>query len=345
MVNRRMLLSGVLAIAGHATISRLQAAETGIGRDTVVRRFAELVRREYQDDAIGAALADRLLARLATGQYESADSATALAAALMQDVSAVTHDRHFHVLAGMHHGSAPSIRPGRRQSRPDPAWLAQMRSENFGLHGVEILDGNIGRIDLRRFYSPFDEVAARLGAAMELVADTRSLIIDLTRNIGGDPAGVAHLSSYFLAREPFVLNRLHWRSSGVEDFRTTAALPGPGYGEERPVIVAVSRDTFSAAEEFAYNLQALDRAVIVGQPTAGGANHAEMFPVGMDVVAFIPCARAENPVTGTNWEGDGVQPDVRAESDTIASEAHQEALRQTARKLSAGTNKTIFRGD
>ncbi len=344
MINRRMLLSGVLAVAGHAMIPRLQAAETGVEHDTVVRQLAELVRREYQDEAIGAALADRLLTRLATGKYASADSAAALATALMQDVSAVTHDRHFHVLAGMHHGNAPSIRPGQRSSRPDPAWLGQMRSENFGLRCVEILDGNVGRIDLRRFYSPFDEVAARLGAALELVADTRSLVVDLTRNVGGDPAGVAHLCSYFFSREPFVLNRFRWRSSGVEEFHTTAALSGPGYGEERPVIVAVSRDTFSAAEEFAYNLQALGRAVIVGQTTAGGANHAEMFPVGGDVVAFIPCARAENPITGSNWEGDGVQPDVPAESDTIASEAHQEARRQTARKLSAGTNGTILRG-
>jgi hypothetical protein len=336
MINRRMLLSGILAVAGHAMVSRLQAAETGAERDAMVRRLAELVRREYQDEVIGAALADRLLARLAAGAYESADSSTALAATLMQDVSAVTHDRHFYVLADMHHGGSPSIRPGRRLSQPDSAWLGQMRSDNFGLRSVEVLDGNVGRIDLRRFYSPFDEVAARLGAALELVADTRSLVVDLTRNIGGDPAGVAHLCSYFFAREPFVLNRFHWRSSGVEEFRTIAVLPGPGYGEERPVIVAVSRDTFSAAEEFAYNLQALGRAVIVGQPTAGGANHAEMFPVGGDVVAFIPCARAENPVTGSNWEGDGVRPDVRAESDAIASVAHREARRQAAARGSDG---------
>lgn len=321
------MIRGALAGAACLFAGALRAADFAAAREAAVRRFAALVRDQYHDAAGGRALADRIASRLASDGYSDIGTAGTLAAALMEDVAAVTPDPHFHVMEGMDHGAAPSIRPGQRSSRPDPAWLLAMRRNHFGVHGATILAGGIGRLDLTQFYGPFAEVTARIGAAMRVVADTRGLVIDLTRCIGGDPAGVAHACSYFFDREPFVVNRFHWRA-GVEEFRTTRDLAGPGYGEKRPVVVAVARDTFSAAEEFAYNLQALRRATVAGERTAGGANHAEMLPLGAGLVVFIPLARAENPVTRDNWEGRGVEPDLAASSDEIVPAAHREARRR-----------------
>ncbi|MBA3272840.1 MAG: hypothetical protein H0T11_03080 [Chthoniobacterales bacterium] len=44
-----------------------------------------------------------------------------------------------------------------------------------------------------------------------------------------------------------------------------------------------SNHTFSAAEEFAYDVQNLKRGTIVGETTAGGANPVDIFRLGRSV--------------------------------------------------------------
>lgn len=321
---RRFMLSAIsVSLAGLAAAGR-PAAARGLSPDlgASARAFADLAEREYHDGAVGAALARAVRDRLAAGGFDLS-SPDALAAGLMDAALTVTGDKHFAVMAGMHHGMAPSIRPGARRLRPDPAWLGQMREDGFGVARVDVSAAGIGLIDIRRFYSPHTEVRRAVGEAMAQVADAKALVFDLTQNIGGDPAGVAFVSSHLFERAAFVVNRFRWRTSGVEEFSTTKDLAGPVFPESRLVFVATSASTFSAGEEFAYNLQALKRATIVGERTAGGANHAEMFEIGEDIVAFIPCASAENPVTGGNWEGEGVKPDTPA----AAAEAVETAIR------------------
>jgi hypothetical protein len=300
--------------------------QAGFDPTGVARVFADLARREYHDPERAERLAARIETKALEGLYAAATAARELAAALMRDAVETTQDRHFYVLAGAHHGAAGSIRPGRRAARPTAGALQSMRADAFGVGRVE-MQGDVGVVAIRRFYSPFAEVRAAIGAAMAKVEGARALAFDLTANLGGDPAAVAYVASYLFARPPFVINRFVWRTSGVEEFRTTAELDGPAFPERSPVFVAVSRDTFSAGEEFAYDLKALGRAVIVGERTGGGANHAEMFPLGPDLVAFIPCARAENPVTGGNWEGTGVDPDLAASKADALSAAIAQAAR------------------
>jgi C-terminal processing protease CtpA/Prc len=55
--------------------------------------------------------------------------------------------------------------------------------------------------------------------------------------------------------------------------------------------------------------------VIVGEPTGGGANPNRFFPVGNDLEVSISIGRTVNPVSGINWEGVGVQPDVAIPAD------------------------------
>ena len=63
---------------------------------------------------------------------------------------------------------------------------------------LEILDGNIGYLDLRSFQSAHvgGETAA---AAMAFLSNADAVIIDLRRNGGGDPTMIQLLSSYFFA--------------------------------------------------------------------------------------------------------------------------------------------------
>ena len=68
----------------------------------------------------------------------------------------------------------------------------------------------------------------------------------------------------------------------------------------------------------------LKRATIVGETTGGGAHPVSGHRIDDHFMIGVPFARAINPISGTNWEGTGVEPDVKV--------AAADAL-ETARKL------------
>ena len=302
-----MILSGSVLAAS--------SSEVGL----TVRHLAQITRSEYHDQQLGSAIADRLLAGLAEGRFQSATSEI-LAEKLNSEIMAVSNDAHFVVMPGIMAGMR-RVPPTEPHSQTDPLSRAELQfleGESFGVAVAEVLPGNIGRIAIRpQFYRPAPEVRQRFARAMALVSGTSGLIIDLTETIGGDPKGVAHFLSYFFDRAPFVVNRFKWRNLPVEEFWTTAEPGGPKYGEARPVAVLVSDSSYSAAEEFAYDIQVLGRGIVVGQMTPGAANHALPVDLAGGFTAFIPKARAENPVTGKNWEGIGVRPSVETKTPTI----------------------------
>jgi hypothetical protein len=198
--------------------------------------------------------------------------------------------------------------------------------DNFGIHRVERLDGNIGYLDLRRVPAP-ENAGPAITAAMELVCGTYALIIDLRRNGGGSPEGVAFWCSYLLAEEPTHLNDIFHADTGeTRQFWSYPYLPGHRY-LDRPVFVLTSSRTFSGGEDFAYTLQALGRAEVVGETTGGGAHPTRPFPISAAVHIGIPFARSVSPVTGTNWQGTGVIPDTAVPADQAYDLAHAKALR------------------
>jgi hypothetical protein len=53
------------------------------------------------------------------------------------------------------------------------------------------------------------------------------------------------------------------------------------------------------------------RATIVGETTGGGAHPVSGHQVGDYFMIGVPFAKSLDPVTKTNWEGTGVEPDVK----------------------------------
>jgi tetratricopeptide (TPR) repeat protein len=160
---------------------------------------------------------------------------------------------------------------------------------------------------------------------MQFVSNVDALIIDLRRNGGGNPATIQYICSYFFAERTH-LNSLYWRQGDrTEEFWTLDDVEGAKMPIV-PIFVLTSRRTFSGGEEFAYNLKTRKRATLIGETTGGGANPGGGFPLPEGFSMFVPTGRAINPVTGTNWEGTGVEPDIACASD----EAYDLALEQAA---------------
>ena len=317
------------------------AAEQLSSREIVIKALA-LLRENYVFPELAEQVATAVEVRLAAGEYDSLDEIT-LTELLTSHLQETSGDRHLRVQLGGARG--PGRRePGRGPSEPDrdradrdsgePAdrevRRLQMRRrgrlDNFGIHRVERLDGNIGYLDLRRVPTP--EIAGpAITAAMELVAGTYALIIDLRRNGGGSPHGVALWCSYLIAEAPTHLNDIFHADTGeTMQFWSYPYLPGSRY-LDRPVYVLTSSRTFSGGEDFGYTLQALGRAEVIGEVTGGGAHPTRPFPISAAVHIGIPFARSINPVTGTNWQGSGVIPDTQVPADQAYGVAYTKALR------------------
>src|SRR4029077_14807831 len=146
-----------------------------------------------------------------------------------------------------------------------------------------------------------------------------------SRQCGWRPVMVAFVSSYFFSR-PVHLSDIYEREqhATVESW-TLPFVPGPKF-VGKPIFVLTSPRTFSGAEEFAYDLQMLKRAVIVGEQSGGGAHRAVSSRIGDRFEIAVPIARYVNPVSGTNWEGSGVGPDIRVREELSVQAAYRAAL-------------------
>jgi C-terminal processing protease CtpA/Prc len=196
---------------------------------------------------------------------------------------------------------------------------------NYGLERAERLAGNVGYLEIRSFNFDAEMVDSALAAAMNFLGNTQALIIDVRRNRGGDPRMVAAVCSYLMKPNTLV-NQFYWRPLNRWDEFRTGAVTGRYHGTTKPVYVLTSDETFSGAEEFAYDIQTQKRGEVVGDTTGGGAHPGGMRRVTDKFGVWVPSGRAVNPVTGTNWEGVGVRPDVAVTAKDALRTAHLRAL-------------------
>lgn len=258
------------------------------------------LRAGYVLQTEGEKAAEVLEGALAAKAYDKIADTDAFASKLTTQLQDLTGDSHVRVIAG-----SPFAGPTPSSVPPSPDLLASR------------LDTKTGYIKLKRFPPPEDFKPA-IDKAMHDLVDTSAMIIDIRGNGGGHPASVAYLASFFLPADmPVHLNDLIWRNRGTSTFRTEQfwSSATPVTYIDKPVYVLVSSKTYSAAEEFAYDMQVLRRATIVGEGTRGGANPGGLNDLGFGVFVVIPTGKARNPMTKTNWGGTGVQPDIRVAAD------------------------------
>jgi C-terminal processing protease CtpA/Prc len=287
----------------------------------------------YVFPEVGEKIAELLGERLASGAYADISTDEAFAEAVTADLQSVNGDKHLRLLHSV--TEVPVDDPF------DAAlYRAEVEVSGYGFARVETLPGNIGYVETLMLHDP--QVAGdRAVAAMTLVAGTDALLLDVRRNRGGTPGMVALICSY-LFDEPVHLNSIYDRASGLTDQSWTLPyVPGPRFGGGKPIYVLTGAQTFSAAEELAYDLQSRDRATVIGERTRGGANPGTRYRVGPHLKSAVPSGSAINPVKGDNWEGVGVSPDIEIPAERAFDHAYGLALRHVLTLGEQGARRQV----
>ena len=304
------------------------ASVTEEEKKQVLDSITSILERDYVFPEVALEMNAFVKKRFNEGAYKKINDPFAFGQILTSDLQQVSKDKHLRVrfepenIANRRNAAvseSDSIRLA--QSR-----LKQARSENYGFKKVEILEGNIGYLELTACFGVDEEAGATAQAAMNLLSNADALIIDLRQNGGGSPQMIQLISSYLFGPSRVHLNNFYNRPRNNQT--QTWTLPYVP-GKRRPdmdVYVLTSSYTFSAAEEFSYNLKNLERATLVGENTGGGAHPGGTRIATDRFTIWVPDGRAINPITKTNWEGVGVKPHIEVEAKEALAVATVKAL-------------------
>jgi len=290
----------------------------------LVDKIAKILKDSYVLPAEGKLMSDYIKACLKNNYYDKISDPSQFADSLTAGLQSVCNDKHLSI--NYDPEAEKTFDEGLGNNNPDKEYSDEMKKDNYGFKKVERLSGNIGYIDIRSF-SPPEESKETVASVMEFLSNSDAVIIDLRKNGGGSPYGVQLFCSYFFGTQPVHLNDIYSRDNSREEYWTIPDIAGKRM-PDMPLYILTGSYTFSAAEEFAYDLKVLKRATIIGESTRGGANSGGVASLGSGFVMFVPKGRAVNPETKTNWEGEGVQPDLPIASDKALEQAEILALRQ-----------------
>jgi len=300
-----------------ARVANLSEAE----RSEVLRIVVDDLKKYYVAPPMGEKMADAVLAHDKHGDYSYVTDGEWFAALLTTQLREVSHDLHL------------SLRYSARKlpdsiDEPAPEEIAQYRQDmartNCTFASVKILPGNIGYVKFNEFPDP-QVCQDKVTSTMQTIAHADAVIFDLRANRGGDPHMVSLIASYFFDH-PTHLNDIYNRSeNSTQQFWTLPSVPGPRLAH-KPLYVLTSSDTISAAEEFCYDMKNLKRATIVGEVTAGAAHLVRPQRIDDHFMFNLPAGQPINPISKTDWEGTGVQPDIPVERSAALDTARKLAL-------------------
>lgn len=301
----------------------LLAGLPGCGEvDAVDAEVRRLLREEY----VIAAAGERAAGALPDMAGRDFASREAFAEWLDGELERLTGDGHFNVEAI-------------DAAAPERDWIGEWREEglrnNGGVTRAEVLPGNVGYLRIATFHD-LDLSGQPLLAAFDFLARTDALIVDVRGNGGGSGASVATLRRHLHGSDGYTRFAFIDRD-GVDHAESWYGEIEPldlrtYYAPERPVYVLIDGGSFSGSEELAYGIQADGRGRIVGEPSGGGANPPESFDLACDIRIWLPTWQPVHPVTGANWEGTGVRPDIPGGEDALAT-AHRAALDALGREM------------
>jgi len=295
-------------------------------RKKVIDGVGENLTQYYIDADLAKQMVAAMKVDADKGEYDSITDGDVFAMRLTADLRAVSHDKHLGV------NFNPFKMPPHQEPTPEDEarFHQQMERNNCAFQKIEILPNNIGYIKFDGFMDA-SYCGPTVVAAMGFVAHTDALIFDIRQNGGGQPAMVTMIASYLFDKPTHLIDIYNRKEDTTTQNWTLSYLPGQRLTKQ-PVFVLTSKRTFSGAEEFAFDLKNQKRATIVGETTGGGAHPVSGHPVADYFNVGVPFAKSLDPVTKTNWEGTGVEPDVKVDAANALETAQKLALEKIRAK-------------
>lgn len=314
----------LLAIPPDMTAADIHIEIDAATRTSVVDAVAAKLNDLYVYPDLAKKMEQTLRAHLSAGDYDNIARGPDLASSLTEHLRAVSHDRHLAI------EWVPKA-PPEGQNEPSDAEKTQLREQlernNCGFAKTERIDDHIGYVKLDMF-GPVDICGPKATAAIAALGEVDAVIFDLRENHGGQPEMVAFVASYLFAKRTHLNDIYERKANKTNQFWTKPDVPGKKLVTQ-PVFVLTSATTFSGGEDFCYDLQNTKRGTIVGEVTGGGAHPVMMQRLDDHFLIGVPFARSVSPVTKTDWEGKGIQPDVKVP----AADALDTAKKLVAEKL------------
>ena len=316
-------------------------------KTAIIESINTLIVEKYVFPDVASQVKDHLNARLKNGAYDTLESAKQFANALWADLRESSTDRHFYIEYNPER--ARLVRAQKSQSDEEAEEAKRTMAEkdrlmNFGFKKLEIMKGNVGYLDLAFFSDP-DYAGATAVVAMNFLANSDAVIIDLRDTPGGESTMDQLLSSYFIKgakQDRTHLNTLEQTYDGkIEQYWTIPYVPGKRM-YDTDLYILTDRYTASAAEAFAYDMKALNRAKIIGEKTQGSATNFDIEVIHENFVMHLPVRKPVNPITGTNWERTGVEPHVAVPSKQALDIAYLTALEKILKTTKSDEYKFLL---
>ncbi|KAH8900097.1 ClpP/crotonase [Thozetella sp. PMI_491] len=287
-------------------------------RSRLVESVATQIEEGFAGKAISKDMGVKFRANLESGQYDDIDDIEELGRAFLNVTG-----RYQETWTWFFFTWPPQ--PGRFDDEEEELeWFCRT---NYGFGNTTRHSHGIASIEIFSFIpSSLDKARDEISRRMSTVADATALIIDLRRNSGGMAATVALIASHLFGNEKTHLNNIYTpQTDTIDEIWTDPAVSGSKFGPSKPLYILIGNRTFCEGEGFAYELQALKRGIVVGETTNGIARIGSSYEIEPGFIMMMPSKYPINPVTGTNWEGVGVVPDIIVREDSALEEALRRA--------------------
>ena len=277
----------------------------------VVLGAAQNLRDHYFDRSLAQQAAAALLAQEKLGADNAAPPGD-LAMLLTGQIRKATDDRHLVVVYSA--TPLPSVAAAPSSTIP-AAYRQAMLRQNCTIEKLATLPHHIGYLKINSFPDP-SICRQQIDTALISLNSADAIVFDLRNNSGGYPDMVANVAARLFDRPVPWYNP---RATTSDPSWTASPVPGSGLAS-KPVYILTSSITLSGAEQFTYNLKMLKRATVIGEATGGSAHIGIFHRIDAHYGIGIPETRVINPYSDYDWEGVGVEPDVKVKAaDALAT--------------------------
>lgn len=290
-------------------------------RAAVIEKVIQQLNQYYIDPELARKMEESLRGKLRQGAFDTLVEQREFLSRVTDDLRSVSHDLHLGVWPiemSINAGAGASEEERRRVK-------ALARYNHNGVLQVARLHGNIGYLELS-YFEGIEQGGETAVAAMNWLAGTDALIIDVRRNGGGSDV-VSLILSYLFPESVHTLDIFSKIDQSTRQIWTMPYVPGSRLADI-PVYILLSRRSASAAEDLAYSLKTHRRAILVGEVSRGAANPIEEFSFPeLSICMAVSAYRVASPVTGTCWEGVGVEPHIAVPAEKALDAACVEAMK------------------